>query len=76
MKTKVFLKYSVRGCRCFNVGFDSDGFFFQMREKYFPLRKNSKCIYQGNVFVSHVTGSTYSGIVFSEMYISWIYTKL
>ena len=53
--------------RYFDIGFDSDGFFFQMPEKYL---ENNKCI--GQKIFNSVTGSTYSRIIFWAMYISRI----
>ena len=44
-----------------------------MSEKYFQL---NKCICQGNCFVYHGTGSTYSRIILGAIHISMIYTKV
>ena len=38
-------------------------YFFRFQKSTFNL-ENNKCICQGNFFVYHVTGSTYSGIIF------------
>ena len=50
-------------------------YFFRCQKSAFNL-ENSKCICQINFFVYHVTGSTYSTIIFQAKYISRIYTKL
>ena len=74
----VLLWPKILGNCVFSVGFDSDGLFLQMSEKYFHCSslKNNKCICQEDFFVDHVTGSTDSRIVFRAMYISMIYTNL
>ena len=50
-------------------------FFFRCQKSSFDL-ENNKCICQGKYFLYHVTGSTYSRIIFRATYISWIYAKL
>ena len=50
--------------------------YFCRRQKSTFNLENSKGIYQGNVFVGHITGFTYSGIIIWAMYISMVHTKL
>ena len=50
-------------------------YFFRCQKSTFNL-ENNKCICQGNCFVYHVSGSTFSGIIFRVMCISSMYTKL
>ena len=41
--------------------------FFRCQKSTFNL-ENNDCLCQGKFFVYHVTGSTYSGILFGAMY--------
>ena len=49
--------------------------FFRCQKSTCNL-ENNECISQGNIFVYHVTGSTYSRIIFRALYVSRMYTKL
>ena len=74
-RVKIFLVTRISGNKSVFFSFVLMDYFFRCQKITFNL-ENKKHICQGNFFVYHKTGSTYSRIIFRAMFISRIYTNI